>query len=460
MQIDPKIFKAYDIRGIYPDQFNEEIAYKIVQAYVKIFKPASVVLGRDVRESGESLFQASQKGFTDAGVDVIDIGIVSTDLYYFAVGSLPVDGGITISASHNPREWNGMNFCKKAAEPISSESGLLNIRDLAIKDDTPVVLEAKGKVEKRNLTDDFLKKVIGFIDPKILKPVRIVANANFGIDVVLLKKAIELYNLPIEIIPLNAKPDGSFPKGPPNPLLPENRKEFLDLIIKEKANLGVSWDADGDRCFFADEKGQFIEGYFITAVLAKEILKKYPGSKIIIDPRLIWATLDTITEDGGIPIICKPGMTIIAKKMKDEDAVFAGEMSSHFYFRENYYRDNGLIPLFLILQILVEQNATLSQLTEPLASKYFISGELNFETEKKDEILKSIQQKYSDGKQEFIDGLSVEYGDWRFNLRKSNTEALLRLNLEAKSRELMEHKRDEVVNFIKSHAIGQTESAH
>lgn len=450
MNIDSKIFKAYDIRGIYPTEINEEIAYKIVQAYTKIFKPSVVVLGRDVRESGESLFQASQKGFTDAGVDVIDIGVVSTDLYYFAVGSLPVDGGITISASHNPREWNGMNFCKKGAEPISSESGLLDIRDLVIKDDTPVVLETKGKVEKRDLMKDFLKKVVEFIDPKILKPIKIVANANFGIDVILLKKAVELYNLPIEIIPLNAEPNGSFPKGPPNPLLPENRKEFLDLILRENADLGVSWDADGDRIFFADEKGQFIEGYFITAVLAKEMLKKYPGSKIIIDPRVIWATLDTINESGGIPIICRPGMTIIAKKMKDEDAVFAGEMSSHFYFRENYYRDNGIIPLFLILQTLALQNVTLSQLTEPLTTKYFISGELNFETEKKDEVLKSIQQKYSDGKLEFIDGLSVEYSDWRFNLRKSNTEALLRLNLEAKSKELMEQKRDEVVQLINS----------
>lgn len=448
--MDESIFKAYDVRGVYPTQFNEDIAYKVAQAFCKLFNPKVVVLGRDVREHGEPLFNAALSGFIDAGVNVIDIGVVSTDEFYFAAGSLPVDGGITISASHNPREYNGMNICKKGAEPISSQTGLFDIRDLILKDNSKLEAAEKGKVEKKDITEAFIERCVSFIDPKSIKPVKIVANGNFGIDVILLKKAVEMYSLPITIIPLNDQPDGTFPKGPPNPLLPENRKEFLDLIKSEKADLGVSWDADGDRCFFADENANFIEGYFMTAILAEELLKRNPGSNIIIDPRLTWATTEAIENAGGKSIVCKPGMTIIAGKMKKENAIFGGEMSSHFYFKENYYRDNGIIPIFLILEMLAKYNTTLSQLAKPFTSKYFISGEINFETEKKDEIIKAIEEKYNDGKKENIDGLSIEYEQWRFNLRKSNTEPLLRLNLEARSNDLMEKMRDEMVKFIKS----------
>lgn len=450
MTINPAIFKSYDIRGTYPNNFNEEIAYLITQAYIKLYTPKIVVLGRDVRESGKSIFDSSLKAFLDAGVNVIDIGLVSTDMFYFAVGSLPVDGGITISASHNPREYNGMNFCAKGADPISSESGLYNIRDLVIKDQSPIQSDKKGNVEKKDVTDNFIKMVVSYADLSNLKPIKIVANGNFGIDVMLLQKAVTDYKLPIDIVPLNETPDGTFPKGPPNPLLPENRKEFLDLLVKEKADLGVSWDADGDRCFFADEKGNFIEGYFTTAILAEEILKKYPGSKVVIDPRLVWATTDAITKAGGITIISRPGMTVIAARMKKEDAVFGGEMSSHFYFKNNYYRDNGMIPIFLILNMMTKYNKTLSELAEPFISKYFTPGEINFETEKKDEIIAAFEEKFKDGKIEHIDGLSVEYPEWRLNLRKSNTEPLLRLNLEAKSKRLMEQKKDELVTLIKS----------
>ena len=450
MTINPVIFKSYDIRGVYPQDFNEDAAYLITQAFIKLHQPKKVVLGRDVRESGKSLFNSALKAFLDAGVNVVDIGIVSTDEFYFAVGSLPVDGGITISASHNPREYNGMNFCKKSAEPISSESGLYDIRDLAIKDKSLIKSFKKGIVVKQDVTNDFLKMVISYVDLSILKPIKIVANGNFGIDVVLLKKAVAAYKLPINIIPLNEKPDGTFPKGPPNPLLPENRKEFLDLILKEKADLGVSWDADGDRCFFADEKGNFIEGYFATAILAQEILKKYPKSKVIIDPRLVWATKEAITKAGGIPITCKPGMTVIAGKMKKVGAVFGGEMSSHFYFKDNFYRDNGLIPLFLILEMMAKYNKTLSELVKPFTSKYFTPGEINFETHRKAEIIAAFEEKFKDGKVEHIDGFSVEFPLWRLNLRKSNTEPLLRLNLEARSEKLMKQKKEELVSFIKN----------
>lgn len=453
MQISSNIFKSYDVRGVYPTDFNEEIAGKITQSYIKLFNPKKVVLGRDVRESGESLFKGILKAFIDAGIDVLDIGIVSTDEFYFAVGSNKVDGGITVSASHNPREYNGMNFCKKNAEPISGDTGLSEMKEMILNDTYQVpAANKKGKVEKLYVRDDFIKNAISFIDKDLLKPLKIVANANFGVDFIILKRAIEMYNLPLTVIPLNEKPDGTFPKGPPNPLLPENREETLQLIKKENADLGVSWDADGDRCFFADEKGIFIEGYFITAILAKEILKKNPGGKILIDPRLIWATTEEINNSGGTTIISKPGMTVIAGKMKQEDAVFAGEMSSHFYFKENFYRDNGIIPLFLILEMVSKYNTTLSKLALPYTSKYFISGEINFETEKKDEIIKLANEKYKDGKIEYIDGLSVEYKDWRFNLRKSNTEPLLRLNLESRSDELTKKKTEELITLIKENS--------
>lgn len=450
MTLKPSIFKSYDVRGVYPQDFNEEIAYAITQAFVKLYNPKKVVLGRDVRESGESLFKSSLKAFLDAGVNVVDIGIVSTDEFYFAVGSLPVDGGITISASHNPREYNGMNFCKKLAEPVSSESGLYDIRDLVVKDQSPINSAKKGIAEKQDVTDSFIKMVTSYVDLSALKPVKIVANGNFGIDVMLLEKAVKDYRLPIKIVPLNEKPDGTFPKGPPNPFLPENRKELLSLILKTHADLGVAWDADGDRCFFADEKGNSIEGYFITAILAEEILKKHPKSKVIIDPRLIWATTEAITKAGGVTLISKPGMTVIAGRMKKENAVFAGEMSSHFYFRENFYRDNGLIPLFLVLEMMSKYNKSLSELASPFTEKYFTPGEINFETDKKDEIIAAFEKKFENGKIEHIDGLSVEFPEWRLNLRKSNTEPLLRLNLEARSKELMAQKKDELVNFIES----------
>ena len=450
MQINQEIFKSYDVRGIYPTDFNEDVASKITESYIKLLSPQKVVLGRDVRESGESLFKSILKTFLEAGVDVLDIGTVSTDEFYFAVGNSDADGGITVSASHNPREYNGMNFCKKGAEPISASTGLLEMLNMILNDNYHLEKsKTKGKVKKMNVRENFIRNAFSFIDKDLLKPMKIVANANFGVDYLILKKAVEMYNLPLTVIPLNEIPDGTFPKGPPNPLLPENREETLKLIKKEKADLGVSWDADGDRCFFADENGNFIEGYFITAILAREILKKHPGGTVLIDPRLIWATSEEIINSGGKVVISKPGMTVIAERMKKENAVFAGEMSSHFYFKENFYRDNGIIPLLLILEMLSKYNTTLSKLALPYTSKYFISGELNFETDKKDEIINKAEEKYKDGKIEHIDGLSIEYDNWRFNLRKSNTEPLLRLNLEAKSEELMKQKTNELVTFIK-----------
>jgi phosphomannomutase len=451
MKIADNVFKSYDIRAIYPTDINEDLVYKVAQGYVKKFNPKKVVVGRDVRESGPQLHESTVKGFTDAGVDVIDIGIVSTDMFYFAVGELPVDGGVTLSASHNPREWNGMNFCKKGAEPVSLDGGLAEIRDMLLRDEEMNFTNVqKGTVEKVDVLDDFLKRVTSFVDFSNFKPMKVVADPNFGMGGEILRRAVELFNLPLDVVYINGTPDGTFPKGHPNPLLPERRKELSETVISESANFGVAWDADGDRVFFVDETGQFIEGYFTTALIATELLKQKPGGKVLIDPRLVWATTEAITNAGGEVIVTKPGMTLIADRMKKENAIFAGEMSSHFYFPENYYRDNGFIPLFLVLEMMNSYDKKLSELIAPHLQKYSISGELNFNTDKKDEIITTIQDKYKDGKQEFIDGLSVEYDQWRFNIRKSNTENLLRLNLEAKSREEMEKRRDEMIEIITS----------
>lgn len=446
--IDPSIFKAYDVRAIYPDQINPEVVYDIVQAFVAFVKPKKVVLAKDVRESGPILWEAAKTSFLDAGVGVVDIGTVSADMYYFAVKHLKADGGIFISASHNPRQWNGLNFCNKGARPISSETGLKDVARLA-NEKTRIPSKKKGTLSEQNVLDAFSDFVLSFINPQDITPKTIVANGNFGVSAQIFSYIVKRANLPLTIIPLNEQPDGTFPKGEPNPLLPENRQETSDLVKNHNADLAVAWDADGDRCFFVDEAGTFIEGYFITALLAQELLKAHPGQKIIIDPRLVWASIEAITNAGGTPVICRPGMTIIASRMEQENALFAGEMSSHFYFRENANRDNGIIPLLLILQMMSKQNTKLSKLVEQFTNKYFISGELNFHVDKATELLKEIEQRYSDGTIEHIDGVSISYSDWRFNLRSSNTEPLIRLNVESTNKQKMEEKTAELIAIIK-----------
>jgi phosphomannomutase len=470
--IDPAVFKAYDIRAVYPSQIDEEKAFRIAQAYVKFLTLTSnpclptrqalpegeegenrrlkIVLGRDVRESGPLLLESFQKGLLEAGADVVNIGVVSTDLFYFAVGNLEVDGGVTISASHNPREYNGFNMARKNAVPISLTSGLAEIRDLACSEEKFLFKNSKGSVENVDVTEKFLEFVASFGNLKATKPLKIVCDANFGMQAKIFTKFVEKFNLPVEIVPLNGEPDGTFPKGHPNPLLQERRKELCDLVVSQKADLGVAWDADGDRCFFVDEKGRFLEGYFTTAVLAEYILKKHGKGKIVIDPRLVWASKEVVEKNGGEVVLCKPGMTIFAQKMRETGALFAGENSAHYYFPENNFRDNGLIPLMIMLSELGEKGVKMSSLYDPFLNKYFTPGEINFKVSDAEKILARAEEKYQDGKIEKVDGLSVEYENWRFNLRSSNTEALLRLNLEARSREVMEEKVKELKEFIES----------
>ncbi len=444
--INRAIFKAYDIRGIYPTEINEETVYRTAQAYAVFVKPKEVVLGKDVRISSPSLWKAAASGMTDAGVNVIDIGTISTDMLYFAVARYGFDGGITISASHNPREYNGMKVVREKAIPISSDTGLQDILEIALKSEG-IVENKKGEIVKKDIMEDYLNHIRSFIDIGKVSPLKVVANANFGLAGEVVKSLTR--DMPVEIVPINFTPDGNFPKGRPDPLIPQNRQETISKIDETGADFGVAWDADADRCFFFDEAGEFIEGYFITALLAKIILKKYPGSKIIFDPRLTWANIDTVTENGGIPIINKCGHSFFKDRMRREDAAFAGEMSAHYYFRDNFYADNGMIPFMMMLEALSVTGSSLSQLLSPLRSKYFVSGEINKTVNSAQKIIDFLEDKYRDSTIDHIDGLSIEYPEWRFNLRPSNTEPLLRLNLEARSRDLMEEKRDEIVRLIR-----------
>lgn len=442
------IFKAYDIRGIYPSEIDEAAATKIGRAYARFIKPKTVVVGRDVRVSSPSLQQALIEGLTSQGVNVRDIGVISTDMLYYAVVALKADGGITVSASHNPREYNGMKMTREQAIPLSSDSGLLDIAELAEVDELGTNTATIGTVEAAEIEAGYLKHVLSFVNRSKLKALQVVVNGNFGMAGTIIKKLLK--DTAVVLHPLNDKPDGTFPKGRPDPLIVENRQETIDLMIKTGADLGIAWDADADRCFFYDENGEFVDGYYMTAILAELMLAKHGPGKIIHDPRLTWAIIDTVKAHGGTPIVNKAGHTFIKERMRQEDALFGGEMSAHYYFKDNYYCDNGMIPALLILEHLSLTGKKLSDLAAPYREQYFISGEINSEVENGAAIIKTITAKYPDGEQNSIDGLSVEYPDWRFNVRMSNTEPLVRLNVESKEQSLMEAKREELLALIRA----------
>lgn len=449
MTLKSEIFHAYDVRGIYPDEINEEAAYKIAQAYLKVFQPkGAIVLGKDVRLSSPSLWIKTAKGITNAGYDVIDIGTISTDMLYFAVAKYDYGGGITISASHNPKEYNGMKFVREKAIAISADTGIMDIRDQALKNEE-IIEPEKGEIIEKDILADYVKHCLSFIDPSVIKPIKIVADANFGMAGVVLKKMMA--GLPVEIIELNFEPDGSFPKGRPDPMIPARREEVEELVRKEKADLGVAWDGDADRFFVFDENGKFINGYYLVAILAKYYLTKNKGAKIIGDVRLQWAIRDLAQELGGQYLVNKPGHSFIKDRMRKEDVIFAGENSGHFYFKDNFYADNGMIPFLIILEILSRSGKPMSEIADEYRQKYFISGEINKEVKDKDKdkVLKLVEKQYKDGKIEKIDGVSVEFADWRFNLRKSNTEPVIRLNIEAKTQELVDKKVKELLELIK-----------
>ncbi|HCU70906.1 MAG TPA: phosphomannomutase [Candidatus Moranbacteria bacterium] len=448
------IFKAYDIRGIYPTEINEMDVYKIAKAFCEYVKPSEVVIGADVRLSSPSLKKVAIKAVTDQGIKVIDVGEISTDMLYFSVAHYGYASGFSLTASHNPKEYNGMKMVREDSRPISSDSGLFEIRDRAFSMELGEdVLEGeinKSLIEKRDILSDYADKIKSFADFSKFRNFKIAANPNFGVAGRALDKVLEGTNITVE--KLNYNPDGNFPKGRPDPLIPENRDELSKLVVEKKADFGVAWDADADRCFFFTEKGEFVEGYFITALLAKIFLERKSEEKIIHDTRLTWAIEKIVQEKGGIDVATKAGHSFIKERMRKENAVFGGEMSAHYYFRDYFFCDNGMIPLVMLMEFLSSQEKTLSQIMHEMFWKdYYVSGEINSEVKSVKEVIEKATNIYSSGaiKIDTTDGISIDHADWRFNFRGSNTEPVIRLNVEAKSQSLMEEKRDELLKLAR-----------
>ncbi len=429
-------FKAYDIRGQLGDELNEDIAYRIGRAYGEYLKPKQVVVGGDIRLTSGSLKQALSEGLLDAGVDVFDLGMTGTEEIYFATSFLKVDGGIEITASHNPMNFNGMKLIREDSKPISGDTGLKDIQKLAEKNDFSPVRH-KGTLTQHSCINAYIEHLLSYIDLDTIKPIKLVVNAGNGsagpvIDAI--EAEFNRQNVPIEFIKIHHRPDGNFPNGIPNPLLPENRSDTSNAVIKHQADMGIAWDGDFDRCFLFDEKGNFIEGYYIVGLLAEAFLAQSPNEKIIHDPRLTWNTIDVVNSNGGTPVLCKTGHAFIKERMREENAVYGGEMSAHHYFRDFAYCDSGMIPWLLITELLCKKNKTLSSLMKDNIKKYPCSGELNYKVKNIDHCVNKIKKYFmatlNHKKIDTTDGLSMEFKAWRFNLRGSNTEPVVRLNVE------------------------------
>ena len=444
-----KAFKAYDIRGKVPSELNPDMAYKIGLTYASYLKARSIVIGYDIRKSSEALAESLRKGLNDGGADVIDIGLCGTEMIYFATPFFQADGGIMITASHNPPEYNGMKFVKRDSVPVGYNSGLNEIERMILSNDLPQPVSDKGGYTQKDIMSSFIINLRKFYDPSKIKPLKVVVNAGNGCAGLALN-AIEK-DLPIEMIKIFNEPDSEFPNGVPNPLLMENRQPTLDAVLKNKADLGVAWDGDYDRCFFFDEKGNFIEGYYIVGILAKSILKKNPGENIVHDPRLVWNTLEVVSEYGGNAVQSVSGHAYIKQKMREVNAIYGGEMSAHHYFRDNAYSDSGMIPFLLVLQLISEDNKPLSKFVDEMINAYPCSGEINSEIADPAGKIKEIDARFTGGKKDYTDGLSVEYDNWRFNLRMSNTEPIIRLNVESRGDiKLMEKKTKELLDIIRN----------
>lgn len=446
-----RCFKAYDIRGRIPDELNEEIAYKIGRAYATLLSPSKVCIGRDVRLSSETIAAALARGLNDQGCDVADIGLCPTEEVYFATSHLKLDGGIMITASHNPMDYNGMKLVKEESRPISADTGLKDIERIVIDESFKPFAAKKGSTESISTRDAYIDHLMTYVDTSKFRKLKVIMNCGNGCA----SPVLDLLEkkLPIEFIEVFPEPDGTFPNGIPNPILPENRGATSDAILAHKADLGIAWDGDCDRCFFFDEKANFLEGYYIVGFLAQAFLRVHPGSKIVHDPRLVWNTVEMVKDAGGIPVVCKAGHAFIKEKMRKEDAIYGGEMSAHHYFRDFSYADSGMIPWMLLVQTLCTENRPMSELVESRIDKYPVSGEINRTVSDPHAVLKKIEEKYkgTELSTDFIDGLSMEFKDWRFNLRPSNTEPVIRLNIETRqNHQLLKEKTEELLGLIES----------
>ncbi|HUK33319.1 MAG TPA: phosphomannomutase/phosphoglucomutase, partial [Vicinamibacterales bacterium] len=444
-------FKAYDIRGIYPTDIDEAGAKAIGSAFAAYLGSREIAVGFDMRLSSPSLKAAFIDGVNEQGVDVTDYGMLSTDMMYFAVASNNHSGGAQITASHNPKQYNGVKLVREGAFPLSGEAGINDIRDMIEHGAIPAPARKRGDVTSRSVLDPYVEHVMSFIDPTIIKPFNVVLDAGSGTAALAAPRCFD--QLPCNTTKLCFEIDGNFPNHEANPLIEENRRDITEEVIRQKADVGIAFDGDADRCFFIDETGEFISGDFITALLAQAFLLKQPGATIIYDLRASYAVKDVVTAHGGKALMNRVGHAFIKRRMRETNAVFGGEVTGHYYFRDNYYCDNGLIPALLMLELMSKHGKSLHHLLAPLREKYFISGEINTKLAHMDHVgpkLDAIAKKYADGTQYRLDGLSVEYPDWHFNVRPSNTEPLLRLNLEATTPQKMAAKRDEVLAIIRS----------
>ena len=453
MAVNTSGFGSYDVRGIYPVSMNQDLAYRIGRVFPKFFDAKKIAVGHDIRLSGPTISDALVRGLTEAGCDVYDIGQCGTEMIYFTVGYKKFDGGIMVTASHNPKDYNGLKFVKKNSVPISPKSGLLELKKL-VEDESFDwnFKKATGTVYRLDILHDYIKKILSYVDVKNLKPLKIVINSGNGSAGPVINE-LEKF-LPFEVIKIHNNANGFFPNGVPNPLLQDSRKETSDAVIKNQADCGIAFDGDFDRCFLFDEKGNFIEGSYIVGFLAEAFLKKNPGEKIVFDQRAIWNTTDIVENCGGVPIICKSGHVYIKDKMREENAIYGGELSAHHYFRDFYYCDSGMISWLLVLELLCKTDKKLSELLAERIKKFPVSGEINTKVssvEKSKEIMEKIEEIYGkEGKVSKIDGISVDFSDWRFNLRNSATEPYIRLNVETRGdKKLMEKKRDELLMIIR-----------
>jgi phosphomannomutase len=447
--LDPSVFKAYDVRGIYPTELDEEGAYRVARAYVEHFEPRTVAVGHDMRLSSPSVYEAVTNGIAEGGADAVTLGLIGTEMLYHAVAELELDGGISVTASHNPKEYTGMKIVRRGALPVGGDSGLAEIRARA-----EVAFEPsahKGSIREEDIWPSFVDKALSFIDVEAIGPLHVVVDAANGMAGVMLPPVLE--RIPqLDVVRCYFDPDGSFPNHQPNPLLPENRAFIVGKVKEEGADLGVAYDGDADRCFFVDDLGEFVPGDFVTALLAEAVLAKSLGEKVIYDVRASWSVPRTIERAGGVPLVNRVGHAFIKQRMRAEDAVFAGEVSAHYYFRDFSQADTGVVPFLVMLELLSRREAKLSDLLRPYREQFHLTGEINTPVADVPLKLQELKERYSaeGGRVSHLDGISIEFDDWHFNVRPSNTEPLLRLNLEALSESLMIEKRDEVLGVIRA----------
>jgi len=448
-------FKAYDIRGQLGAELNEEIAYRIGRAYAEFLKPKSIVLGGDVRLTSEALKAALSEGIRDSGSDVIDIGMVGTEEVYFATSHLNADGGVEVTASHNPIDHNGMKPVREGSRPISADTGLLDIKRLAEENQfAPVDQENRGNYKQVSVLEPYLDHLLGYIDAAKIKPLKLVMNAGNGaaghvVDAI--EQRFADLNLPVEIIKINNQPDGTFPNGIPNPILHENRAPTIDAVLEQGADMGIAWDGDFDRCFLVDEKGNFIEGYYIVGLLAEAFLLKNPGAKVVHDPRLTWNTIEVADKNGGQAIQSKTGHAFIKERMRTENAIYGGEMSAHHYFRDFFFCDSGMIPWLLVIELISTTGKPLSELVNDMVVAYPSPGEINRKIADPAAAIQTVREHYQSSALviDDTDGISMEFADWRFNLRMSNTEPVVRLNLETRGdTELLAKREGEILSLL------------